>query len=105
MRSGAATENGASQVKGTTKHSTCSAMPMPSLFCVVTKNPRLGAAACWAASQDTNPDIIDGERPGERGVKKRYPLVHLRLPSPNRPAHCLAAGWGSVVTEAGYDEI
>ena len=55
----------------------------------------------WAASQDTNPDIIDGERPGERGVKKAIsarssPVAVTEQASP------LSGGWLGVSGNGGW---
>lgn len=93
MRSGAATENGASR-KGNNEAF--------DLFCYAHavailrgyEKSETGSSRLPGRHLRTQIRTLLTGTPGERGVKKRYPLVHLRLPSPSRPAHCLAAGWG-----------
>ncbi|EMO7789752.1 phage terminase large subunit family protein [Citrobacter freundii] len=55
----------------------------------------------WAASQDTNPDIIDGERPGEMVVKKTIPARSSPV-AVTEQASPLSGGWLGVSGNGGW---
>ena len=57
----------------------------------------------WAAAQDINSNIIDGERPREIAVKKAVPARSSPV-SETEQASTLSGGWVSAKTEAGCDE-